>query len=188
LKAISEKRCKSCGNPFIPLRPLQRACSPDCAIKISRQKGRDKAEKALRQDDRRRKVDLRTISQWKTLVQQSFNAYIRNRDYLLPCVSCGTESPQHTGRGGAWDAGHYLSRGSHPELRYMEDNCAKQCKKCNSFRSGNIQNYRLELINRIGIERVEALEKKIPPKKYSRQDLEALLKLYKAKAKSNKPD
>jgi hypothetical protein len=80
-----------------------------------------------------------------------------------------------------------LSRGSHPELRYVEDNCHRQCKKCNGFGFSS-KAYRDEIIKRIGIERVEAVEKKHPPQQYTRADLEALLKLYKAKAKANKPD
>ena len=167
---------------------MQRVCSPSCAFKDARQKRLGKAAKAIRMDDRRRKVDLRTVGDWKKLVQAEFNKFIRNRDYLLPCVSCATTSPQNTGRGGAWDCGHYLSRGASPELRFEELNCAKQCKKCNSFGSGRIQDYRIELIKRIGQDKVDWLEGPHPAKQYAKDDLIALLKLYKAKAKANKPD
>jgi len=130
---------------------------------------------------------MRTVGDWKKLVQAEFNRFIRNRDHFLPCVSCHTANPKYTGRGGAWDAGHYLSRGSHPEKRYLEDNCFKQCKKCNGFGFSS-QRYREEIIKRIGIKRVEDLEKKHPPKQYTKADLIELLAVYKAKAKANTPD
>jgi hypothetical protein len=56
--------------------------------------------------------------------------------------------------------GHYMSVGSTPELRFNEDNVHKQCERCNTFYSGNLINYRISLIDRIGIERVEFLERK----------------------------
>jgi len=38
------KKCKSCGVPFTPVRPMQKVCSPVCAMKVARQVV-DKAEK-----------------------------------------------------------------------------------------------------------------------------------------------
>ena len=185
---IRPKRCKMCGDSFLPTKPLQRVCGPSCAFKDARQKRLDKESKALRVDDRRRKVDMRTVGDWKKLVQAEFNRFIRNRDYFLPCVSCHTVNPKYTGRGGAWDCGHYLSRGARPELRFEELNCAKQCKKCNSFGSGRIQDYRIELIIRIGQDKVDWLEGPHPAKQYTKADLIELLAVYKAKAKANTPE
>ena len=39
-----EKKCKGCATPFLPARPLQVACSPDCA-RIVAQRNRERAEK-----------------------------------------------------------------------------------------------------------------------------------------------
>ena len=83
------------------------------------------------------------------LAQAEFNKFIRLRDAHLPCISC---QRFHEGR---YDAGHYLSIGAHPEHRFNEDNCHKQCHwNCNIQQSGNIKNYRIELVKKIGIQKV----------------------------------
>jgi hypothetical protein len=179
----SEKRCKACGESYIPKMPLQRVCSIPCSLEFTIRQKREKSAKALRASDRSRRRELRTKSDWIKLVQTQFNAFIRLRDSDLPCVSCGTTNPQHTGRGGAWDCGHYLARGSHPELRFVESNAAKQCKKCNSFRSGDTINFRKELLKRLGADPVAWLEGPHKPKQYSIDELEALERHYKAKIK-----
>jgi hypothetical protein len=64
-----------------------------------------------------------------------------------------------TGRGTTSDAGHYRSsRAVLAHLRFNEDNCHAQSKKENRYNSGNAVDYRIGLIARIGLERVEALE------------------------------
>ena len=184
-KQLKPKKCKSCGRMFVPLKGLQKVCGLSCSVnyqlaeKIRKKKLED--AKALRVG----RVNMRTVSDWKKLVQAEFNKFIRLRDDHLPCVSCGTVKPQYIGgKGGVWDCGHYMSRGSTPELRYVEDNCAKQCKKCNSFGSGRIQHYRVELIKRIGLERVEWLEGPHEFTNYTKDDLIKLLAEYKAKNKA----
>jgi Bacteriophage Lambda NinG protein len=125
--------------------------------------------------------------------QRAFNAFCRERDYFLPCISCGVMSPPQF-HGGAWDCGHYLSVGAHPELRFEELNAAKQCKPCNSGtrrggryvmpleRQESIRAaYREGLLKRIGPEAVEWLEGPHEPKHYTADDLIAIRKTYQAK-------
>ncbi|NHB92950.1 hypothetical protein C5469_12675 [Photorhabdus cinerea] len=84
--------------------------------------------------------------------QRSVNAYIRYRDKDKPCISCGTtESSQ-------WDAGHYRTTSAAPQLRFDIRQIHKQCIVCNRHHSGNLVPYRIELIDRIGIEAVEDIE------------------------------
>lgn len=52
-----------------------------------------------------------------------------------------------TGAGGAMAA-----------LRYHHDNIHLQCEPCNTAKSGNQLEYRIRLIKKIGVERVEWLE------------------------------
>jgi hypothetical protein len=49
--------------------------------------------------------------------------------------------------------------------------------------SGNAIDYRINLINKIGIEQVELLEGPQEPKRYRRDDIIAIKAKYKAKAK-----
>jgi hypothetical protein len=87
------------------------------------------------------------------------------------------------GKGGAWDCGHYLSRGAHPEKRFTEDNCARQCKKCNSFGSGMHGDFRKGLIERIGLERVIQVEAPQAIKQYRKDELIEIRDRYRALVK-----
>lgn len=99
---------------------------------------------------------------------------IRERDHDLPCISCGTfETVQ-------WEAGHYRSRGKASHLRYNEDNIHKQCHHCNVQMSGNQQQYRIGLVEKIGAERVEALENNNTPHRYTIEELEGIRRHYSA--------
>ena len=114
----------------------------------------------------------------KEAAQKAFNAFIRARDIDLPCISCDR---YHDGR---YDAGHYKSVGSSPELRFNEDNCHKQCHwNCNINLSGNIENYRINLVKKIGVDKVEWLEGPHEPKKYTCEELKEIELLYKDKIK-----
>jgi hypothetical protein len=181
LKKISEKRCKSCGNPFIPLRPLQRACSPDCAIKISRQKGRDKAEKAVRQDDRRRKEALKSKSDHRKDTQHLFNAYIRLRDMHKPCISCG-QSPYQ----GQRHASHYRSRAAASQLAYNFLNVWASCSQCNAIKSGNILEFRIALTKILTPSQLDSIEHNNEMAFYTVEDLKRLQGILKRRIKHYK--
>lgn len=172
LKAkLLEKTC-ICGKLFMQQRPMQTVCSPMCARKKVRA---DK--KAEREETKRRKEALKPLRKLLDTAQKAFNAYIKERDKDWPCISCGETNPPMTS-GGQWDAGHFLSRGAYPELRFDEDNCHKQCKSCNGG-SGKFahkarttaEKYEANLIEKIGRERVEALKAPRPIPKLDRQEL-----------------
>ena len=109
--------------------------------------------------------------------QKAFNAFIRFRDSSLVCISCGRH---HTGQ---YHAGHYKSVGSSPELRFEELNNNKQCAPCNNHLSGNIENYRINLVKKIGLDKVEWLEGPHEPKKYTCADLKEIEQYFKSKLK-----
>jgi hypothetical protein len=139
-------------------------------------------EKAVRKDLRTRKAKLKTKSEYKKEAQAEFNKFIRLRDKDLPCVSCGIMG-ESGGVGGYWDAGHYRSRGANPELAFVEDNCHKQCKRCNQQLSGNVVNYRIELERRIGKDRLEWLEGSHEMTHYGIEDYKRIKAEYKQKQK-----
>ncbi|WP_333858833.1 recombination protein NinG, partial [Denitromonas sp.] len=82
---VKPKKCKSCRQVFDPSRPMQAACSIDCAKAIARRK-REKIEAA---ETRRRKEAIKSRPELMREAQTAFNAYIRARDADLPCISCG---------------------------------------------------------------------------------------------------
>jgi hypothetical protein len=81
-------------------------------------------------------------------------------------------------------AGHYMSVGARPELRFDENNVNAQCAPCNNHLSGNIVLYRKGLIAKIGLEAVEALEGPHEPKHYTVDDLKQIKADYTAMAKA----
>jgi len=167
------KTCKSCRNKFVPVRQLQSVCSAACAIAIVRTKQAKRAAKQQRQDKQR----IKTKAQYAKEAQIECNKYIRIRDKDLSCISCGRF---HDGQ---YHASHYRSVGACPELRYCEWNIHKACSPCYLHKSGNILEYRIGLIQKIGIEKVEWLESKHPANHYSIEDLKGIKELYKQKTK-----
>lgn len=174
---LKQKRCRYCKQPFTPERVKQILCSNvDCAIGYAEKSATKRVEtqaNAERKELRARKQKLKTRSDWIKEVQIVFNKFIRLRDGNLTCISC--DAPLNSEMvGGGFDAGHYLSRGSKPNLRFDLRNCHGQCKKCNRYLSGNIGNYRERLISRIGLAEVESLEADNTPRHYTIDDLKAL--------------
>lgn len=169
-----------CGTPFVPRSSLQVVCSPMCAIQKTANDKAKKAAKAAaeaRAAHRKALEKVKTRGEWMKEAQSAFNAYIRARDAHLPCVSCGRH---HQGQ---YHAGHYRTVGANPELRFEELNVHKQCAPCNDHLHGNLINYRIALIKRIGQDKVDWLEGSHQPKKYSIEDLKRIKAEYRLKQK-----
>lgn len=191
-------KCRVCLVRFkAKFRSTEKTCSPQCGWKYLQteqgikdtkrivKRNAEEQAKAQRQKDRARKQALKTRGEWIKDLQTAFNRFIRLRDQLNnePCISCGRydHEIEDKWRGGKWDAGHYKSVGSAPELRFNEDNVHRQCKHCNNYLSGNHVEYRQFLVLRIGLERVEKLEGPHPPLKLSIDQIKELTKEYRAR-------
>lgn len=162
LKKRPRRKCKICGARFIPDFENQRWCCPEhgaqfalAELEKKREKQRGAAAKKKRAEWRERKVALKTKSQWKSEAQAAFNRYVRLRDAGKPCISCGRMPEQKLG--GTMDCGHYRTRGAAPHLAFNLHNTAAQCVYCNRDRAGAQKAFEQGLIERIGIDRVEAL-------------------------------
>jgi hypothetical protein len=140
------------------------------------------AKKVVNKEKRIAKEKLKTRSDWQRDAQRAFNEYIRVRDRGKPCISCGA-SQGVTVRGGDFDAGHYRSRGSSPHLAFHIHNCHSQCVKCNRHLSGNIVEYRKQLVIRIGIEKLEKLEQDNRPRNYTIKDFQRIISICKKRMK-----
>ena len=97
--------------------------------------------------------------------------------------------------GGAWDAGHFLSRGSHPELRFDETNVHKQCKGCNggggkfSHKARTVgKQYEANLPARIGQAAFDRLMGPHEVCKLDRDTLRQIKTIYRAKARQLKKE
>lgn len=186
---IKPKKCKApgCGQRFKPMLSTQKVCSMACARAMAKDPKLQKvAAKAItkqkRQDLQERREKLKTKGDHLREAQAAFNAYIRERDRLAgyACISSGRPLDWN---GNAVDAGHYRSTGAAPHLRFDENNCHAQSKHDNRYLSGNVAEYRLGLIQRIGLAAVEALEADQAPRRYTIEDLQAIKALYRQKLK-----
>lgn len=181
------KVCAQCETRFQPQRPLQAVCSPLCASRKVRHdkkqaKERAKVEKML---DKKRAEAQETIHDLIKKADKAFQDFIRARDRQAghACISSGQTLDWS---GNKTDAGHYRSKGAASHLRYNEDNCHAQTKQENRFNAGNAVDYRIHLIDRIGLERVEALECDNEPIKWDREILRQIATIYRAKLRELK--
>lgn len=118
----------------------------------------------------------------KAKLDKEFSLFIRLRDCMpngyFRCISCNQIKPYEQA-----DCGHYINR-QHMNTRFDEMNCNAQCRHCNRFMEGNIQNYRKRLISKYGEQRLILLEaKQSITRKYSDFEYEQLIKYYKALSK-----
>jgi hypothetical protein len=141
-----------------------------------RQQKLEKQKRENREAKKRLKDNDRSLRLKKA--QQAFNAFIRMRDDDLPCISCGR---YHNGQ---HHAGHYIPVGRQAALRFNEINCHKQCAPCNNHKSGNLTDYRKNLIDRIGLPLVEWLEQDHPKvQAWTCEELRAIEAYYRRAAK-----
>ncbi len=178
------KKCKVCPTKFTPRNSLQIVCCGHCAyIYQKRQSEKKAADKALeeRKAWRERKAKLKPPKHWEDMTQRAINDYItKGRDVDEPCISCGTYQAYE------WHAGHFRTIAKASQIRYDEDNINKQCSACNTHQSGNITPYRINLVKKIGTQRVEALENNNTTHRYTREELDSIRALYRAKLRELK--
>ena len=172
---MKHKICRECKFTFEPRNSLQICCNPVCALVYAKKKKVAKQAK-VNAKQKRNFYDNDKPFRAKA-AQKAFNAFIRARDNGQPCISC---QRFHRGQN---DAGHFRGAKANPELRFEELNCHKQCSPCNRMLSGNIANYRINLLSKIGAEKVNWLEGPHDLKKYTAQDYKEIEGYYKKKLK-----
>lgn len=185
-KKTTKKMCKAvgCRNWFSPRSSFQKACSPVCAIMVTAQ-DKEKKKNELRKADKLALKAMQPKSELLKKAQAAFNSYIRERDYGDLCISSGREMNWHK-LGGAVDAGHYRSVGSAPHLRFNLWNCNAQSVQHNRFLGGSPVDYRLRLIEKIGLEKVEWLEQEQARKNFSKEYLKRVAVIFRRKARNLK--
>lgn len=168
--------------------PFKTWCDDDCAVVIASERLAKMKASKKRQERAQDKAKLDTFKTYPQLIaacQKAFNAVVRHRDMVAGyrCISSGRELNWN---GNAVDAGHYRSRGSAPHLKFNFDNCHAQSKYANRYGSGQAVDYRIGLIARIGLTRVEALEADNTPAKWTHDDLRRMTKEFQAQLRDMK--
>ena len=184
------RKCRVCPNKFTSLQPFVTWCSPECGSVIAQQRLAKKKKADAIAAARVHKEKLDKVKRRPDLIaeaQKAFNEFIRARDAGKPCICCGSQfEPQKPG--GSADAGHYLSRGAAPHLRFEENNCHAQRKNCNQPGGTTRAKFRAGMIERIGLDAVEALESDQTVRKWTNDDLRAIKTLYVAKLRELKKE
>lgn len=180
---IRKKRCNVCFELFTPFNYLQKVCSTPCAISFAKDK-KQKETTSLRKYEKELKIEKKLpkeLEKTKHLVHK----FIRERDVDKPCISCGSAYRSN------FDAGHFYPSGKFSNIKFDFDNIHGQCIKCNRYNKGEFENYSLELPNRIGQDRFDALKKRAALskkflKKWTIYELEQIRKSVKVLLKSVK--
>ncbi|HFF1620523.1 TPA: recombination protein NinG [Yersinia enterocolitica] len=190
-KLPSHRNCKVCKTRFKPETVYQWWCNEEHRIEyavlvMKDKRSRDQASELKRRREKERegrkelkvrKINAKPKTYWIKQAQQAVNAFVRARDSNLPCVSCGTTSAAQ------WDAGHYRTTAAAPQFRFDLRQIHKQCSVCNQHKSGNIVPYRVELIKRIGIKTVEAIENNHERRSYTVEELKGIRDYYRLELK-----
>lgn len=173
-KKVNFKQCKECCKEFEQYNSLQVVCSTKCAAIRAIDKVWKK-ERKIMQDK------ARTRTEWLNIAQVTFNTYIRLRDAKQGCITCKRPFKDK------YDAGHFLSVGSYPALRFNEDNVHGQCVACNQHGHGMQTEYFIELPKRIGLDRLNnLLELRKSTLKLTELEIKELIEKYKKKIKELK--
>lgn len=131
----------------------------------------------------------KSVASLKITAQKWFNLFIRLRDTdengFGRCISSGQPLQVPSDKA---QAGHFYPAGHYSILRFNEDNVHLQGKSDNYFKSGNLNEYRKNLITKIGQDRVQVLDdvadfSKRQVFKWDRFELIEIIEKYKAKAK-----
>lgn len=150
-----------------------------CYQKHQKEKYRAKQEvkKLIASKPRTKKES--SINELLKLATIVFNRWIRNRDTIdgkfFICISSGLHLPVSQ-----MDAGHFYPVSTSSALRFDEDNVHGQSRQENFYNPLHQVNYKKNIIQKIGVERFNALQaRQHKEKKWSREELLEIIKKYK---------
>jgi len=153
---MKQPKCLVCKNPFERFKSTQKVCGLQCAIKEAKRKAEKSQAIILKQSKKETRDALNDLnwskrSYCEKQLEKVINEISREIDKGCKCISCGTVS-------GKWNAGHFHSVGSTPQLRYNLLNIWLQCFHCNHHKSANMHGYDKGLIELLGREKWEYLK------------------------------
>lgn len=178
---MKQRKCKECKEYFIPAPNmfLPPTCEKyDCRLSYANKhlsnkvKAKKKANRAelikYNQSDVKLRMELA-----KRIVQM----YVRLRDVNESCIVCRKLVAKQ------WDGGHYMNSQYFSAVRFNTLNIHKQCSHCNGWNNEDKQTYRIHLIDKIGLDKVEWLEAQNQTVKYDAEYLNKLIKTFRKKIK-----
>jgi hypothetical protein len=194
--ANTKRRCTFCKDYKLATdgikSPVGFFCNFDHAIKYANAKQLKASKKKAKVQEfiervrvKERKKELMTRSQWYDRLQRLVNQYVRLvRDVNAPCCTCGTTNPNIK-----YDAGHFFTRASRPDIRFDLSNLHKQCSvRCNQHGSGMRNEYEKFIIERYGqveLDRLVLVGKPLKERFPNWQDIEAEIIRYRKLLREN---
>jgi len=152
------KVCKTCRTRFDPELPGAIVCSDNCAESFAVAK-RGKAKKVAavkeRKADAIKRESQKNPSQLEAECRTIVQKIARIRDRRDGCISCHMPA-DYTG---LWHGSHFRPAGNNAAVQFHLWNIHKSCAQCNLFKGGNLSAYRPRLVEKIGADRVEWLER-----------------------------
>jgi hypothetical protein len=110
------------------------------AAKLEREEWKRSREaiRAEKAEDRKKRVAMKSRADWLAEAKKLLQRRRRLEELAKGkgCMSCGRSQSEVMGTdgwkpGGAWDGGHFMSKGARPELALEPLNIWLQCKSCN---------------------------------------------------------
>jgi len=185
-RLTKNKKCKNkeCDKRFDQKQFGQVVCDTKCAVAYAEQRRKAKQDEEFKKFKSKIKESHKNKSYYIQALQKVFNSFIRERDKDKPCISCDAEAGKYK-----LTAGHFYPT-TYGVLRFNEDNVHGQCwYYCNKNKHGNINEYRIRLIDRIGVERVSYLDDiRHQRMELSIEQLKDMIAYYKNKLKQMKDD
>lgn len=169
-----KKICKTCQTPqFL----WAYGNCKECHTKVKLQ-GTPKATKVYSTSTSQYKPVERSIPELVKLATITFNRWVKQRDTAGVggnCISCGTWYPAKE-----LQSGHYMPS-TYTILKFNEDNVSIECEKCNCSDTNHLKFYRINLIKKIGLEKVLELENTplATYHKWEREELYDIINRYK---------
>lgn len=181
-----KRKCRTkapgCEVDYIQWSSFQSTCSnPACAIKkaVKDRERREAKERSRIATERKTwRLANRTIAGWCLDARRDgFNPYVRYRDREDGCIVCGRKDKA------MYHSGHFMSVGSRPELQFHPDNAHKQCSGCNCSIASVAKKYRANLVDKIGVKRVEYLENYHATTRWTVDEIKEIKKHYQGEVK-----
>ena len=153
------KKCAICKKGFKPVQSsLEKVCSnSDCRFKYAMmvvEKNRKEKERTAKKEWSKTKeiyrANTKKKSNYEKDLEKEINKLCRLIDAGCSCISCNSKD--------ANEAGHFMSVGSMPKLRYHLFNLWVQCRQCNGPKGSNGTIYRINLRSIYGPEFLNNLD------------------------------
>ena len=132
---LGKRKCVTCKDYFQKTKPLQQACSIKCALEHARKLEEKKEAQEWRERKKELKESVKRKKDYANDLQVIINSIVREIDKGHPCISSGLPLGKN------FDAGHFHSVGSNPQIRFHLMNIFAQTVYANNHQGGQPLEY-----------------------------------------------